>query len=74
MSNWDFISCVDLDISNDMEGTEIEFKTNIPLKYTGIDYWARVSMNCQTAAGKPDTNYPEMGASNSTTIEKHFIQ
>ncbi|MDR3140817.1 MAG: hypothetical protein LBU37_03710, partial [Tannerellaceae bacterium] len=62
-----------LTITNDMEGTEIHFKTVIPLKYTGINYWVRVSMNCQTAAGKPETNYPGMGASNYTTIEKIFV-
>ena len=61
-------------ITNDMEGTEISFKTDIPLKYTGIDYWIRISMNCQTAAGKPETNYPGMGASNYTTIEKIHVQ
>ena len=60
-------------ITNSMEGTEIHFKTNIPLKYTGIDYWIRVSMNCQTAAGKPETNYPGMGASNYTTIEQIHV-
>ena len=57
-------------ITNDMEDTEIEFRTVKPLKYAGIDYWVRVSMNCQTAAGKPETNYPGMGASNFTSIEK----
>lgn len=61
-------------ITNDMEGTEIHFKTNIPLKYTGINYWVRVSMNCQTAAGKPETNYPGMGASNYTTIETIYVK
>ena len=60
-------------ITNDMEGTEIHFKTVIPLKYTGIDYWVRVAMNCQTAAGKPETNYPGMGADNFTTIEKIHV-
>ena len=60
-------------ITNDMEGAEIEFKTDIPLKYHGIDYWIRISMNCQTASGKPETNYPGMGASNYTTIEKIHV-
>ncbi|GHT61718.1 hypothetical protein AGMMS50239_13250 [Bacteroidia bacterium] len=60
-------------ITNDMEGTEVELRTMKPLKYTGIDYWVRVSMNCQTAAGKPETNYPGMGASNFTTIEKIHV-
>lgn len=62
-----------LNITNNMEGTEIQFKTDIPLKYTGIDYWVRVSMNCQTAAGNPSTNYPGMGADNFTTIEKIHV-
>lgn len=60
-------------ITNDMEGTTIEFRTNIPLKYTGINYWVRVSMNCQTASGNSSTNYPGMGASNYTTIEQIFV-
>lgn len=60
-------------ITNDMEGAEIHFKTNIPLKYTGINYWVRVSMNCQTASGKPETNYPGMGAGNYTTIETIYV-
>jgi hypothetical protein len=60
-------------ITNDMEGTEIHFRTVIPLKYTGIDYWVRVAMNCQTAAGKPETNYPGMGAENFSTIEKIHV-
>jgi hypothetical protein len=56
-----------------MEGEEISFRSDIALKYTGIDYWIRVSMNCQTAAGNSATNYPGMGADNFTTIEKiHF--
>jgi hypothetical protein len=62
-----------LAITNDMEGQEITYRTAIPLKYTGIDYWIRVSINCQTAAGKPETNYPGMGAENYTTIEKIHV-
>ncbi|MDR1121367.1 MAG: DUF3823 domain-containing protein [Dysgonamonadaceae bacterium] len=61
---------VKMDLTNDMEGQELTFRTAIPLKYTGIDYWIRISMNCQTAAGKPETNYPGMGADNFTTVEK----
>lgn len=60
-------------ITNDMEGEEITYRTDIPLKYTGINYWVRVSMNCQTAKGKPETNYPGMGADNFTTIEKIYV-
>lgn len=62
-----------LNITNSMEDTEIHFKTDIPLKYTGIDYWVRVSVNCQTAEGKPSTNYPGIGADNFTTIEKIHV-
>jgi hypothetical protein len=57
-------------LTNDMEGQEITFRTAIPLKYTGIDYWVRVSVNCKTAAGKPQTNYPGVEEANYTTIEK----
>ena len=60
-------------LTNSMEGEEITFRTTIPLKYTGIDYWIRVSMNCQTAAGNAATNYPGMGADNFTTIEKIYV-
>jgi hypothetical protein len=61
------------DLTNDMEGQEVTFRTDIPLKYTGIDYWIRVQMDCKTAAGKPETNYPGMGAANYTTIEKIHV-
>jgi hypothetical protein len=60
-------------LTNDMEGTEITFRTARALKYTGIDYWIRISMNCKTAEGKPETNYPGMGANNFTTIEKIHV-
>jgi hypothetical protein len=62
-----------MDLTNDMEDQELTFRTDIPVKYTGIDYWIRVSMNCQTAEGKPETNYPGMGAENFTTIEKIHV-
>jgi hypothetical protein len=62
-----------INLTNDMEGQEISFRTTIPVKYTGIDYWIRVSMNCQTAAGQPETNYPGMGAENFSTIEKIHV-
>ena len=64
---------VKLDLTNDMEGQEITFRSDIPLKYTGIDYWIRISMNCKTAAGKPETNYPGMGQANFSTIEKIHV-
>lgn len=63
-----------LTITNDQEGTEISFKTDIPLRFHGINYWVRISMNTQTAAGNPQTNYPGMGASNYSTIEEIFVQ
>jgi hypothetical protein len=64
---------VKLDLTNAMEGNVIEFITARAVKYTGIDYWVRVSMNCQTAAGNPGTNYPGMGADNFTTIIKVHV-
>jgi hypothetical protein len=60
-------------LTNDMEGQVIEFISDRPVKYTGIDYYIRVSMNCQTAAGKPETNYPGMGANNFTTVIKIHV-
>ena len=62
-----------LTLNNSMEGQDIKFRSAIPLKYTGIDYWIRVTMNCQTAAGKPETNYPGMGQENCSTIEKIHV-
>ena len=61
------------DLTNDMEGQEITFRSDIPLKYTGIDYWIRISMDCKTADGKPETNYPGMGQANFSTIEKIHV-
>ena len=58
-------------LSNSQEGVEITFRTAIPLKYTGIRYRVRVSMNCQQASSA--SNYPGMGASNYTTIEDIFV-
>lgn len=62
-----------MNIANSQEGTEIVFKTAIPMRWTGIDYWVRVSMETQAVPGKPDTNYPGIGASNYTTIEKIHV-
>jgi hypothetical protein len=62
-----------MDLTNEMEGSVLEFTTSRAVKYTGINYWIRVSMNCQTAAGKPETNYPGMGASNFTDIKEIFV-
>ena len=61
------------DLTNDMEGQEITFRSDIALKYTGTDYWVRISMDCKTAAGKPETNYPGMGQANYSTIEKIHV-
>jgi hypothetical protein len=60
-------------LTNVMEGTEITFRTSRAVKYTGIDYWIRIQMNCKTAADNADTNYPGMGANNFTTIEKIHV-
>ena len=60
-------------MTNSMEGDVITFRTAIPVKYTNMDYWIRVSMNCKTAADNPATNYPGMGANNFTTIEKIHV-
>jgi hypothetical protein len=60
-------------LTNDMEGTEITFRTSRAVKYTGIDYWIRVQMNCKTAVDNAATNYPGMGANNFTTIEKIHV-
>jgi hypothetical protein len=54
--------------ANDMEGQDIEFVSAIPVKYTGKSYFVRVVMNCQTAAGKPETNYQGVGSNNCTTV------
>jgi hypothetical protein len=55
-------------LTNSMEGTDIEFISDVPVKYTGKSYFVRVVMNCQTAAGKPETNYQGMGSNNCTTV------
>lgn len=60
-------------ITNAMEGQDIKLTTVKPLKYTGIDYWVRVTISCQAATGKPETNYPGMGQANCTTIEKIHV-
>ena len=62
-----------LTLTNEMEGQDIKFRSAIPLRYRGINYRIRVTMNCQTAAGKPETNYPGMGQVNCSTIEEIFV-
>lgn len=58
-------------MTNDMEGQEITYRTAIPLKYTGIDYWVRVQINCKT--GVAGTNYQGVQEPNWTTIEKIHV-
>ena len=60
-------------LTNSMEGEEITFRTSQAVKYTGIDYWIRITMSCQTAAGDATTNYPGMGADNCSTIEQIHV-
>ena len=60
-------------ITNDQEGQEITFKTRIPLKYTGINYWVRVSIQCQQVSGDTSTNYPGIDAYNYSTVEQIFV-
>jgi len=59
-------------ITNAMEGQDILIRSAIPLKYKSTNYTIRVTMNCQTAAGNAETNYPGMGAVNCTTIEQIY--
>lgn len=61
-------------LTNVMEGQEITFRTAIAVKYTGIDYWVRISMNCKAVANKPETNYPGISNSdNFSSIEKIHV-
>ncbi len=60
-------------LTNDMDGKEITFKTSRAVKYTNMDYWIRISMNCKAVANDASTNYPGMGAENFTTIEKIHV-
>jgi hypothetical protein len=60
-------------LTNDMEGTEITFRTTRTVKYANMDYWIRISMNCKAVANDASTNYPGMGAENFTTIEKIHV-
>ncbi|MDR1863941.1 MAG: DUF3823 domain-containing protein [Bacteroidales bacterium] len=61
-------------LTNDMEGQEITFRTARAVKYTGIDYWIRITMNCKAVANKPETNYPGISTSdNFSSIEKIHV-
>ncbi|MDR1091301.1 MAG: DUF3823 domain-containing protein [Prevotella sp.] len=60
-------------LTNNMENTDIEFISDVPVKYTGKSYFVRVVMNCQTAAGKPETNYQGIGSNNCTTVEEVIV-
>jgi len=63
-----------LTVTNAMEGQDIKLRTVRALKYRGTDYHIRVTINCQTAAGNANTNYPGMGQPNCTTTEKIHYQ
>ena len=60
-------------MTNDMEGKEITWRTDIPVRYKGMDYYVRVLIACQAVAGDPTTNYPGLGLENCSTIEKIFV-
>ena len=60
-------------ISNDMEGQEITLRTSRALKYTGINYWIRVMIDCQSVSGDATTNYQGVSSGNYTTIEQIFV-
>jgi hypothetical protein len=62
-----------LNLANTQEGIEIKFKTSIPLKFKGIKYWVRISIECQAVSGKPATNYQGVSAGNFSTIEEIFV-
>ena len=61
----------DVAITNAQEGQDITFRTARDLRYTGINYWVRVTMRCSNPAG---TTYPNMdNANNCTTIKQIFV-
>jgi len=68
----DRISC-SLQLNNAMEGTDITFRTVIPVKWTGINYWIRITMNCQAVSGDADTNYAGVDQPCCSTIEQIFV-
>jgi hypothetical protein len=58
-------------LTNDMEGRDLEFVSEIPVKFTGRSYFIRVVMNCQTNTDFPTTsNYPGVDAWVGTTVEE----
>jgi len=59
-----------LTLTNDMEGTEITFRTRTPVKWTGISYFVRITMNCRASG---TINYPGLGAWNCSTVEEIFV-
>ena len=59
-----------IDIENSQEGDEIVFRTLVPLRWTGINYWIRVSVEVQSNA---EANYQGLPASNYTTIVQIFV-
>lgn len=62
-----------LNLTNDMEGTDITIRTIIPIKWTGVDYYIQITMNCKAVAGNTSTTYPGIGAWNTTTVESVFV-
>ena len=60
-------------VTNAQEGTELTFRTAIPVKFTNLNYWIRISINCQTAASDNTTNYPGMGQENYSSIKQLFV-
>ena len=62
-----------LQLTNAMEGTDITFRTAIPVKWTGINYWIRITMNCQAVSGDADTNYDGVDQPCCSTIEQIFV-
>lgn len=63
----------DANLPNSMEGQELTMRTKRAVKYTGIDYYVRVAINCKTVSGNNNTNYPGMGADNYSSIEKVHV-
>jgi hypothetical protein len=62
----------DINITNTQEGEEIEFRTVIPLKYSGISYWVRITIECEAVPGNAGTNYQGISARNRSSVERIF--
>jgi hypothetical protein len=57
-------------ITNEQEGDEIEFRTLIPLRYSGINYWVRIVIYCNNPPGAVYTN---VTSGNRTSVETVFF-